>query len=117
MRPHPYGRAYRPLLALSGLFAIGAALTLVPSPGASWPNILGYRSLCTFAPGATLACALSAGLACTLRARLVRKGRGPAFAPVLVLGALTLALVASTVAWAGVKAGYAEAVSGASTEP
>ena len=53
MKPHPYGPAYRPLLALSGLFALGAVLTLVPNPNASWPNILGYSSLCTFAPGAT----------------------------------------------------------------
>jgi len=29
-------------------------LTLIPWEAASWPNIWGYRSLCTCSPGATL---------------------------------------------------------------
>lgn len=113
MKAHPYGRAYRPLLALSGLFALGAVLTLVPNPSASWPNILGYSSLCTFAPGASFACALLAAISCVVRARLVRRARGPAFIPILTIALLALGLALSTVAWAGVKAGYADAASSA----
>ncbi len=41
--------AYVALLGLSGLFAVAAVLTLVPNPGASWENVLGYR----IEPGAT----------------------------------------------------------------
>ncbi len=101
-----YGPAYAPLLALTKLFTLAAVATLLPWPSASWPNILGYSSLCTFAPGATFACALLAGITCTLRARLVRRRPGPAFVPVVVLGALAIGLAVSTWAWAGVKAEY-----------
>ena len=114
MKPHPYGPAYRPLLVLSGLFALGAALTLVPNPNASWPNILGYSSLCTFAPGATFGCAMLAAITCTVRARLARRWTAPAALPIVAIAALAIGLGVSTVAWAGVKADYTEAVSGAS---
>ena len=114
MKAHPYGRAYRPLLALSGLFALSGLLTLLPNPNASWPNILGYSSLCTFAPGASFACALLAALCCVARARLVRRAYGPAFIPILTITLLSLGLTLSTVAWAGVKADYADAASSAS---
>jgi hypothetical protein len=56
------GAAYIGLLGLSFLFALAALLTLLPRAGASWPNVLGYKSLCTFAPMATAACALLAGI-------------------------------------------------------
>lgn len=69
MKPRNPG-AYAALLGLSGLFAAAALLTLLPHRGASWENILGYRSLCTFAPIATALCAALAGATCTIRARL-----------------------------------------------
>ena len=99
-----YGPAYAPLLGLSLLFSLGAVATVWPWPAASWPNVLGYSSLCTFAPGASFGCALLAGLTCTLRARLVRRRPGPAFVPIAVLGLLAIGLGVSTVVWAGVKA-------------
>lgn len=115
MTARRYGPAYAPLLALSGLFLACAIVTLIPNPGASWPNILGYRSVCTFAPGATLGCALLAAATCVIRARLVRKARGPIFVPVLVIGVLAAGVAASTMAWAGVKAEYGQdSLSGAS---
>ena len=100
--------AYKALIGLSGLFTLGAILTLIPWPQASWPNIIGYSSLCTFAPGATFACALCAGITCTIRNRLVKKGFSPVFIPVFVFVVLTAGLVWSTVVWAGVKAQYTQ---------
>jgi hypothetical protein len=44
----------------------------------------------------------------------VRRARGPAFIPILTIALLALGLTLSTVAWAGVKAGYADAASSAS---
>ncbi len=108
------GPLYSALLGLSGLCALGAVLTLIPWPWASWPNILGYRSLCTFAPGATFGCSLAAALVCTLRARLVRKTAAPLFAPILVMLLLAGGLAWSTAAWHRAKAPYADASSSAS---
>jgi len=115
MKASSYGPAYRPLLVLSGLFALGAIITLVPNPSASWPNVMGYSSVCTFAPGATFACALLAAITCMVRARLVRRIPSPVFVPIAAIVLLGLGLTVSTVAWAGEKAKYGDdATSGAS---
>jgi hypothetical protein len=105
---------YLGLLALSGLFAVAAILTLIPNAGASWPNIMGYKSLCTFSPGATLACSLLAGITCFIRARLVKRVRTPLVAPIIILALLAAGLAVSTVLWAGEKARYTDAASSAS---
>lgn len=105
-RVRDHGPLYGVLLGLSALFALGAVVTLIPSPLAPWPNLWGYDSVCPFAPGATLGCALLAGITCTLRARLVRRRPGPVFVPAAVLGLLAVLLVWATLAWAGVKAQY-----------
>ncbi|HOX47799.1 MAG TPA: hypothetical protein PLG14_01340 [Spirochaetales bacterium] len=107
-------RAYGALLGLSGLFALGAVLTLLPNPGASWENVLGYRSLCAFAPIATALCALLAGATCVLRARLFgpRAGDRRSWAAPVAVGLVLLAVIAFSVPpYARAKA---EAVSGAS---
>lgn len=115
MKASVYGPAYKPLLALSGLFAIGAIITLIPNPAASWPNIMGYSSVCTFAPGATFACALLAAVTCAVRARLVRRIPSPVFVPIVVITLLAIGLAVFTVAWAEAKARYTSATtSGAS---
>ncbi|TFG83401.1 MAG: hypothetical protein E4H20_05565 [Spirochaetales bacterium] len=114
MKASPYGSAYRPLLALSGLFTLGAVITLIPNAGASWPNILGYPSVCTFTPGATFACALLAAITCTIRARLVRRIPSPVFVPIAVVVLLAIGLGVSTAVWAGQKAQYADTTSAAS---
>jgi MFS superfamily sulfate permease-like transporter len=113
MKVCTYGPAYQPLLVLSGLFTLGAILTLIPNPGASWPNILGYSSLCTFAPGATFACALLAAVCCTIRARLVRRIPSPVFAPVVAIAVLALGLTVSTLNWASQKVQFKDGVSSA----
>ena len=113
MSTHSSRPAYVGLLGLSALFALGAVLTLVPSPGASWPNIIGYKSICTFAPGATFACALLAAITCALRARYVKRASLPLFVSATVIVLLAAALAWSTVVWAGVKSQYVDARSSA----
>jgi hypothetical protein len=115
MSAKSYGPAYAVLLVLSGLFAIGAVITLVPSGLAPWPNILGYKSVCPFAPGATFACALLAAITCTIRARLVKRVPSPVFVPATAIVLLVAALAWSTLAWAGEKAKYIDSTSSAST--
>jgi hypothetical protein len=109
-----FGPAYGALLGLSALFAAAAVLTLAPNPGASWPNVLGYKSLCAFAPASTFACALIAAVACTLRARLVRRRPGPTFVPAAAIVLLAAAFAWSTVAWAREDAKYVDGASAAS---
>jgi len=112
------GGAYAALLGLSGLMAVAAALTLLPAPGASWKNILGYRSLCTFAPISTAICALLAGASCTLRSRLFgpRRGERRSWAiPIAVGAALALAIAFSVPPYARAVSA-ADAGSGASLQ-
>jgi hypothetical protein len=45
---------FRILSALAGLLVASAALTILPYPGASKANLLGYKSLCAFVPLSTL---------------------------------------------------------------
>jgi hypothetical protein len=108
-----YGPAYGALLALSAIFALGAILTLIPSEGASWPNMLGYKSICPFAPAATLACALLAAITCAVRARFVKRAPMPAAATIAIIVILAGAFSWSFAAWSAEKANYADATSGA----
>ncbi|NBC30901.1 MAG: hypothetical protein GVY29_13030 [Spirochaetes bacterium] len=66
------------LLVLTIVATVGGVLTLIPWPNASYPNVLGYKSLCTFAPAATLFCFAIAGLSCYFRASLVKDQGGSA---------------------------------------
>lgn len=110
---------YGPLLALSAFFALGAALTLVPFRGASWENLLGYKSLCTFTPIATAACALLAGLTCIIRARFFgpqARYRKPWIIPVMVVIALTLVIAIFLPVYFNTKAKYQNDASSGATE-
>lgn len=98
---------YGALLGLSGLFTLAAILTLVPNPGARWENVLGYRSLCTFAPIATAICAFLAGATCVIRARIAGPRAGEKrslVAPVVVAAALTAVVALTLPAYLSVKA-------------
>ena len=113
---HSSAGAYGALLGLSGLFAIAALLTLIPNPGASWKNVLGYWSLCTFAPIATAICALLAGATCVVRARVFgpRAGAKRSWLAPLVVGLALLGIIAVSIpAYAAAKA---DAASGASPQ-
>jgi uncharacterized protein with FMN-binding domain len=101
--------AYYGLLGLSLAFSILAAVTLLPNPGASKPNVLGYRSVCSFAPAASALCGLLAAATCTVRNRLVSRNAAsaryqPLFAP--VAAAL---LLLSAAAVFGIRFGVAQA--------
>jgi threonine/homoserine/homoserine lactone efflux protein len=47
---------YASVLVFTILMALGAVLTLMPYPMAYQTSLLGYKSLCTFAPISTLGC-------------------------------------------------------------
>lgn len=105
---------YGGLLLFSLLCTVGGILTLIPASGASYPNVLGYSSLCTFAPAATLYCFLAAGITCVLRASLVKRaafnqGR-PVFklVPILVLVVVAGLAIASHVWFLNVKSQYTD---------
>ena len=111
-------RLYRILLLCSFIAALGGILTLLPWSGASYPNLLGYRSLCTFAPAGSLYCFFIAGLICTIRASFIkRKGRenGKRLRPLpVIILVLVLGLAAASTFWfVSVKSRYADSKTGA----
>lgn len=104
--------AYHALLALSIALSLLAVVTLLPNPGAAKPNVLGYRSVCSFAPAASALCALLAGATCTLRNRLVsRKAASarysPPFAPIGAAVALAAIAVVFGVRFGRVQSRFA----------
>lgn len=109
-------RLYVVLLLVSLVAAVGGILTLIPAAGASYPNILGYRSLCTFAPAATLFCFTIAGATCVVRASLVKRramfGK-PVFrpAPIAVVALLFVLAIAATGWFISVKSNYTDGAS------
>lgn len=89
---------YYALLGVTVVFTVLAIVTLLPNPGASKPNVLGYRSVCPFAPAASALCGLLAGVTCTIRNRMVSRRAAsaryaPPFAPIAAAVVL-LAVVA-----------------------
>lgn len=90
--------AYYALLMLTFVFTVLAVVTLLPNPQASKPNVLGYRSVCSFAPAASALCGLLAGVTCTIRNRFIsRKTAGRRLAPLAVPIAAAAALLAVAV--------------------
>lgn len=68
--------SYKLLLGLTVLFTLGAVLTLIPYAGASYPNVFGYYSLCTYSPAATLYCLFAAGTVCFIRSTFIKDQEG-----------------------------------------
>jgi len=87
--------AYYGLLALSAALSLLALVTLLPNPAASKPNVFGYRSVCSFAPAATVVCALAAGATCTVRNRLIsRRASVARYRPLIIPAATAVLLIA-----------------------
>ena len=70
--------SYKILLVFTLLATVGGFLTLLPREAASNPNLMGYRSLCPFAPAATLFCFFLAGLSCFIRSTWIKDQSGSA---------------------------------------
>ena len=119
---------YAVLLLATFLVAAGGIATLIPAAGATYPNVLGYRSLCTFAPAASLYCFLVAGVTCTVRATLVKRrkiyGKSIVNKTAIAVLAMVLALSIASTAWFVVEKrsythpnGTADSVTAATEEP
>jgi len=100
--------AYWATLALSLAFSILALVTLVPDSAAAKPNVLGYRSVCSFAPAATALCGVLAGITCTLRNRLLsRRASSMRYRPLIVPAGVGLILLAAATVF-GIRFGAAQ---------
>ncbi len=107
--------AYWSMLGLSLAFSILAVVTMLPNPAASKPNVLGYRSVCSFAPAATALCGLLAGISCTLRNRRVsRAAASMRYRPLILPTAVGLALLTVALVF-GIRFGNAQARSARSS--
>ena len=112
-------KLYGILLIVTVALAAAGVMTLAPAAGASYPNVLGYRSLCTFAPAASLYCFGAAGITCVLRASMVKRaaynGGKPLFklAPVIAVVIVFCLALLSTLWIANVKAIYTDGVTAA----
>lgn len=54
----------------AGIFVLAGASTLIPWASVGEANVIGYKSLCPFAPFSTLICMMGANVLLTLRKRL-----------------------------------------------
>jgi len=112
---------YAILLAVTVLATAGGVATLVPVASASYPNPLGYRSLCTFTPASSFFCFAVAGLSCFLRASLAKETSGTPvqrmsrhFRAVLPISLVLLLGIGSSVWFGAVKTRYSDASTEAS---
>ncbi len=86
--------AYYATLGVTIALSILAIVTLLPSPAASKPNVLGYKSVCSFAPAASALCGLLAGVTCTIRnRRLSRNASSARYRPLILPIGLGILLV------------------------
>ena len=60
-------KGYKWLLALTILLTLSAIITLIPNPGASKDNMMGYHSICSAAPLSTLLLVVCTGITCFIR--------------------------------------------------
>jgi uncharacterized protein with FMN-binding domain len=100
--------AYYGMLALSLAFSILAVVTMLPNPGAAKPNVLGYRSVCSFAPAASALCGLLAGVTCTIRNRRFSKSSASARYRPLILPISVAVLLLAVTAVFGIRFGVAQ---------
>ncbi|WP_455382381.1 hypothetical protein [Salinispira pacifica] len=108
-------KLYLPLLGFSLLAAIAGLLTLLPVSSASYPSVLGYRALCTYAPASTLFCFAAAGSSCIVRASLVKRRGAVRPLPLAVVSLVLLLAVGSSIWFSVEKSRYVEAASAATS--
>jgi uncharacterized protein with FMN-binding domain len=101
-------KSYYALLGLTIVLSLLAIVTMIPNPGASKPNVLGYRSVCSFAPAASALCGLLAGLTCTVRnRRFSRNASAARYRPVFVPAGVVLLLAVMAIVF-GIRFGSAQ---------
>jgi uncharacterized protein with FMN-binding domain len=100
--------AYYGMLGMSLVFSILAVVTMLPNPAAAKPNVLGYRSVCSFAPAASALCGLLAGVTCVFRNRQFSRSKASArYKPLIVpIGVAVLLLAVAAVF--GIRFGLAQ---------
>lgn len=99
---------YWGMLALSLAFTLLAAVTLIPNPAAAKPNVLGYRSVCSFAPAATALCGVLAGITCTVRNRAFsRRASSMRYRPLIVPAGVGILLLVIALVF-GIRFGNAQ---------
>jgi uncharacterized protein with FMN-binding domain len=105
--------AYWGMLALSLAFSVLAVVTLAPNGAAAKPNVLGYRSVCSFAPAATALCGVLAGITCTLRNRLAsRRASSMRYRPLIIPAGVGIILLVVAAVF-GIRFGIAQSRFGA----
>jgi len=62
---------YAIMFGLTVAAAVSAAITLMPAAGHR-PNVLGYGSVCVWAPWSTIVLVAVAGVSCKLRSRFFK---------------------------------------------
>jgi len=115
--------SYRLLFLLTVLATLGGLLTLLPRAAATYPNLIGYLSLCTFAPAATFYCFLLAGLSCFIRATFVKDRSEDAHVKlrshgksIAILALILIPALVFTVRYQNIKAYYADTTTSATVE-
>jgi len=99
---------YWGMLGLSLAFSVLAVVTLIPNPSAAKPNVLGYRSVCSFAPAATALCGVLAGITCTIRNRVFsRRAASMRYRPLIVPAGVGILLLAMALVF-GIRFGNAQ---------
>jgi uncharacterized protein with FMN-binding domain len=93
--------AYYGMLSLTIAFSVLAVVTMLPNLNASKPNVLGYRSVCSFAPAASALCGLLAGVTCTIRnRRFSARAASMKYRPLILPIAVGVLMVAIAVVFA-----------------
>jgi uncharacterized protein with FMN-binding domain len=112
--------AYYAMLGVTIALSLLAVVTLLPNPSASKPNVLGYKSVCSFAPAASALCGLLAGVTCTIRSRRFSRNASSArYRPLILpigVGVLLVGIAAVFGAEFGAAQSHFESVI-AKTEP
>lgn len=115
--------SYKLLLLFTILATVGGIITMLPRQAASYPNVVYYLSVCTYAPAATAWCFLLAGLSCFIRGTFIKDQSGSASErfrrhakSLIPLGLLLIAALFFHVRYLNIKAQYTDTAASATVE-
>lgn len=111
---------YKLLLAFTVISTSAGLISLLPSSGASYASLLGYKSLCTLNPASALFCFLIAGTSCFIRSTFFKYESGSAgekirkhLRSLIPLSIILILATASTFWFIEVDSRYNDTLSGA----